>query len=134
MATRTHLDEIRQRLSSPRLRELLVRKRQLEDSSSMREMAKGLGWLRDVLAARPATAPKAKRKPGAGAKRKLTTEEVGQLQAAYKAAYRPGVRKPKQHDVFNELRKLLPKGKQDIGDSTLRENIVRPLRRNKPTR
>jgi hypothetical protein len=63
--------------------------------------------------------PPPKRKSGGGRHRKLTPDEIERLQAAYKAA-NP---KRKQHDVFDDLRKLLGRY---VGDTTLREYIVRP--------
>jgi hypothetical protein len=125
---RAQLEDVGRALNSPLLREHIALKRQVEDSPLMRETAKDLRRLHDMVT-RPASAPKVKRrKPGAGAKRKLNAEETARLQAAYEAAYRADPKR-KQSDVFNHLRKLL--GRR-VGDATLRYHIVRPLRRNRP--
>jgi hypothetical protein len=75
----------------------------------------------------PSQAPTLKRKHGGGPKPKLTADEVARLQAAY-WANPPRRGKRKQSDAFTALRKLLPKDKRDVGDSTLRSHIVRPRR------
>jgi hypothetical protein len=135
--------EIKRLSQSPLLREQLEQVRRLQDSPLIREQAKTIRRLHERLAppreplakppVRPATAKAKRRKPGAGAKQKLTTEEIARLQAAYRAAY-CGAAKRKQSDVFDDLRELLGR---HVGDSTLRYHVVRPLisaHRNKPAR
>jgi hypothetical protein len=92
-----------------------------EPQKNLRQLAAAL---RQVSPLKP---PTPKRKHGGGPKPKLTADEVARLQAAYWADP-PRRGKRKQSDVFTALRKLLPKDKRDIGDSTLRSHIVRPRR------
>jgi hypothetical protein len=126
---RAQLEDVGRALSSPLLRDRLSRIRQVQDSPQMREHAKTIRRLHGKFVppedppVKPATAKAKRRKPGAGAKRKLTAEEIARLQTAYEAAYR-GKAKRKQSDVFNELRELLGR---HVGDSTLRFHVVRPL-------
>jgi hypothetical protein len=111
-----------------RLRDSPFDRSLLEDPRRLREWQERN--LRAPDTSPEATAPSAKqRRKGGGRKLSLTDAEIARLQAAYNAAYRAEPKR-KQADVFDELCRLLGR---DVGDTTLRYYVVRPLRGNRPS-
>jgi hypothetical protein len=115
-------------LNSPGEQALRERMRRLRDLPQERALREQLRQLRDLLETPPRK--KDKRTYAGGRPPILTDDEIDRLQAVYRMA-EPAIRRRERKqsdDVFEELRRLLPKNKHGISDPTLRRLIVRPLR------
>ena len=114
------------------VRETLERKRQFEDSPLMREVARAVHRLRDMVVPPPEPAAKAKpakrkRKPGAGRKSSLSDEDRELLQARYRSELGKNPKLRVYTLAGKRLSKVMPNETHGVSLSTLKRDVFWPV-------